>query len=251
LVQRDFRMPNIPLSQLLRQLPAGVATLEGPELRYGFVNEAMRVIVGEGADGQPIAEHPGHLPTALLDVLPQVFATGEPYVAKACLCTPQPAEKEDCRYFDLALEPYRDEHGQLAGLLLLAIDVSEQEATRQQAHDLSLVTRHLDARLRVLTETAPLITYTLDAQGRYTYASPQWYRFTGQPPTADLTAIWPLLIHPDDRLRVLYEAETARRTGTGWNYEYRLRRFDGQYRWVLSRALPEVHLPDPPVYWHG
>jgi PAS domain S-box-containing protein len=251
LVQRDFRMPNIPFSQLLRQLPAGVATLEGPELRYGFVNEAMRVIVGESADGQPIAEHPGHLPTALLDVLPQVFATGEPYVAKACLCTPQPAEKADCRYFDLALEPYHDEQGTLAGLLLLAIDVSEQEATRQQAHDLSLVTRHLDARLRVLTETAPLITYTLDAQGRYTYASPQWYRFTGQPPTADLTAIWPLLIHPDDRLRVLYEAETARRTGTGWNYEYRLRRFDGQYRWVLSRALPEVHLPDPPVYWHG
>jgi len=244
-------MPNIPFSQLLRQLPAGVATLEGPELRYGFVNEAMRALVGEDTEGQPIIEHPGNLPAALLEVLPRVYATGEPYVAKACLCTPQPAAKADCRYFDLALEPYRDEQGTLAGLLLLAIDVSEQEATRQQAHELSLVTRHLDARLRVLTETAPLITYTLDAQGRYTYASPQWYRFTGQPPTADLTAIWPLLIHPDDRLRVLYEAETARRAGTGWNYEYRLRRFDGQYRWVLSRALPEVHPPDPPVHWHG
>ncbi|RYE90791.1 MAG: hypothetical protein EOO37_02090, partial [Cytophagaceae bacterium] len=65
---------------------------------------------------------------------------------------------------DLALEPYRDEQDQVAGLLLLAIDVSAQEAAR-----------HLDARLRVLTETAPLISFTLDAQ-RYTYASPQWYR---------------------------------------------------------------------------
>ena len=60
-------MPNIPFSQLLRQLPAGVATLEGPELRYGFVNEAMRALVGEDVDGQPIAERPGNLPTALLD----------------------------------------------------------------------------------------------------------------------------------------------------------------------------------------
>ncbi|AHJ97505.1 histidine kinase [Hymenobacter swuensis DY53] len=131
------------------------------------------------------------------------------------------------------------------------MDVSEQEVARQRAHELALTTRHLDARLRVLTETAPLITYTVDANGKTTYASPQWYRFTGQPPTADLTAIWPLLIHPDDRLRVLYEAEFARRAGAGWNFEYRLRRYDGAYRWLLSRALPEMHPPDAPVYWHG
>jgi PAS domain S-box-containing protein len=243
-------MPTIPFPQLLRQLPAGVATLEGPELRFGFVNEAMHSLVGTEAAGQRIADHPGNLPAALLEVLPQVYTSGEPYVAKACLCTPHATTGPDCRYYDLALEPYRDDE-QVAGLLLLAIDVSEQEATRQQAHELSLVTRRLDARLRVLTETAPLITYTTDAQGRCRYASPQWYRFTGQPPTADLTAIWPLLIHPDDRLRVLYESEAARRAGAGWNYEYRLRRYDGHYRWVLSRALPEVHPPDPPVYWHG
>jgi PAS domain S-box-containing protein len=235
----------------LRQLPAGVATLEGPDLRFGFVNEAMHSLVGAEAAGQRVADHSGQLPAALLEVLAQVYATGEPYVAKACLCTPAATPGPDCRYYDLALEPYRDDDGQVAGLLLLAIDVSEQEATRQQAHELSLVTRRLDARLRVLTETAPLVTYTIDAQGRCRYASPQWYRFTGQPPTADLTAIWPLLIHPDDRLRVLYESEAARRAGAGWNYEYRLRRYDGQYRWVLSRALPEVHPPDPPVYWHG
>jgi PAS domain-containing protein len=60
-----------------------------------------------------------------------------------------------------------------------------------------------------------------------------------------------LLVHPDDRLRVLFEAEAARRTGTGWSFEYRLRRYDGVYRWLLSRALPEVHPPDAPVFWHG
>ncbi|MGI4740121.1 MAG: sensor histidine kinase [Janthinobacterium lividum] len=245
-------MPNIPFSQLLRQLPAGVATLEGPDLRYGFVNEAMQALVGEGVEGQRVVEHPGSLPPALLEVLARVYATGEPYVAKACICAPAPgaAANQGC-YFDLALEPYRGDDHAIAGLLLLALDVSEQEANRQQAHELALVTRRLDTRLRVLTETAPLITFTYDAQGRCTYASPQWYRFTGQPPTADLTAIWPLLIHPGDRLRVLYEADAARRTGIGWNYEYRLRRFDGQYRWMLSRSLPEVHPPDAPVYWHG
>ena len=243
-------MPTPPFDQLLRQLPAGVATLEGPELRYGYVNELMRKLVGEEVEGQRVVEQPGHLPASLLEVLPQVYAAGRPYLAKACACAPLPGSATS-RCFDLSLEPYQDEDGQPAGLLLLAVDVSEQEAARQQAHNLAIKTRQLDARLRVLTDTAPLITYTLDEQGRCVYASPQWYRFTGQPLAADLTAIWPLLIHPDDRLRVLYASEEARRTGTGWSYEYRLRRYDGQFRWMLSRALPEVHAPDPPLFWHG
>jgi PAS domain S-box-containing protein len=66
-----------------------------------------------------------------------------------------------------------------------------------------------------------------------------------------LNAIWPLLIHPDDRVRVLYQSVSARAGGIGWNYEYRLRRHDGQYRWMLSRALPELHAPDQAVFWHG
>lgn len=243
-------MPAPQFEQLLRRLQAGVATLEGPELRYGFVNEQMEALVGTNAEGRTLAAQPGLLPPALLEVLPKVYEAGIPYTARACACG-SAADSPDMRYFDLMVDPYADEAGDPAGLLLLAVDVSEQEATRQRAHELALTTRQLDARLRVLTETAPLFTYTMSPQGEVTYVSPQWYRFTGQPDTADLKAIWPLLVHPDDRLRVLFESETARRTGTGWNYEYRLRRYDGQYRWMLSRALPEVHPPEQPMAWHG
>ncbi|UOQ53548.1 hypothetical protein [Hymenobacter cellulosivorans] len=34
------------LQSILRHMPAGIATLLGPELRYGFVNEAMRALLG-------------------------------------------------------------------------------------------------------------------------------------------------------------------------------------------------------------
>ncbi|RZK45663.1 MAG: PAS domain-containing protein, partial [Hymenobacter sp.] len=244
-------MPRPPFEHLLRHLSAGIATLEGPELRYGFVNERMRSLVGAAVEGQRLADQPGNLPDSLVAVAQQVFAAGEPYVAKACVFEAAVGTERVTHCFDFSLDLYHDDQGQVSGLLLLAVDVSAQEAARQQAHELTLTTRHLDARLRVLTDTAPLITFTLDVDGRCTYASPQWFRFTGQPATADVTAIWPLLVHPDDRLRVLYEAEAARRAGTGWNFEYRLRRYDGQYRWMLSRTLPEVHPPEPPAYWHG
>ncbi|UOQ53549.1 sensor histidine kinase [Hymenobacter cellulosivorans] len=189
----------------------------------------------------------------LLEVMQQVYQSGRPYVAKAyALPLPNPVGGPATpRYFDLAMEPLQDEDERPQGLLLFAVDVTGQEEARQRAHELALETRRLDARLRVLTETAPQITFSVAANGEYEYVSPQWYYFTGQPPTADLNAIWPLLIHPDDRLRVLYQTDAARAGGVGWSHEYRLRRHDGQYRWVLSRALPELHAPDKAVFWHG
>ncbi|MBF9219684.1 PAS domain-containing sensor histidine kinase [Hymenobacter ruricola] len=242
------------LQDILQHMPAGVATLQGPELCYGFVNEAMHTVLGAPVrEGQPVAEHPGTIPADLLEVMQQVFQSGRPYVAKA-YCIPLPAaegKKPTPRYFDVALEPVREGDGPVSGLLLFAVDVTAQEEARQKAHHLSIETRRLDTRLRVLTETVPQITFTVDAAGKYEYVSPQWYYFTGQPPTADLNAIWPLLIHPDDRLRVLYQSDSARAAGIGWSYEYRLRRHDGQYRWLLSRALPELHAPDQAVFWHG
>jgi len=236
-------------------MPAGIATLRGPELRYGFVNEAMQALLGiETPEGQPLAEHAKMVPPDLLNVMQEVYRTGKPYVVKAYgLLHASPDEQEPSkRYYDLALEPIQHDNETEQGLLLFAVDVTAQEEARQRAHHLALETRRLDARLRVLTETAPLITFTLDAAGQYEYVSPQWYYYTGQPPTADLNAIWPLLIHPDDRLRVLYQSDAARVAGTGWSYEYRMRRHDGTYRWFLSRALPELHAaPDKPMHWHG
>ncbi|GGF15154.1 PAS domain-containing sensor histidine kinase [Hymenobacter cavernae] len=258
LFSRPFAMRDQQLQDILRHMPAGIATLLGPELRYGFVNAPMQALLGgETPEGQPFAEHAKVIPHDLLEVMRQVRQSGRPYVAKGyCLPLAGPAgDAPTPRYYDLALEPIQSENEEERGLLLFAVDVTAQEEARQRAHELALETRRLDARLRVLTETAPQITFTVDADGRCEYVSPQWYYFTGQPPTADLNAIWPLLIHPDDRLRVLYQSEAARAAGTGWSYEYRLRRHDGQYRWLLSRALPELHgthdKPDKPAYWHG
>lgn len=243
------------LQDILRHMPAGVATLQGPELRYGFVNEAMQTVLGSPiTEGQSVMEQPGIIPADLLDVMQQVYQRGQPYIAKA-YCLPLAADDNGTpapqRYYDVALEPVREGGGPVTGLLLFAMDVTGQEEARQRTHELAIETRRLDTRLRVLTETVPQITFTVDAAGTYEYVSPQWYYFTGQPTTADLNIIWPLLIHPDDRLRVLYQTEAARSAGVGWNYEYRLRRHDGQYRWMLSRALPELHAPDKAVFWHG
>ncbi|RYY14695.1 MAG: PAS domain-containing protein, partial [Cytophagaceae bacterium] len=196
------------LQDIFRHIPAGVATLQGAELCFSFVNEAMRAILGpEAQEGRRLADCANQLPADLREVIQQVHQSGQPFVAKAYgLPGPLPkgATAPVLRYFDLALEPVQAAEGSSSGLLLFAVDVTAQGDARQQDNHLALETRRLDARLRVLTETVPQITFTIDAQGHYEYVSPQWYYFTGQPPIAAVDAVWPVLIHPDDRLRVLY-----------------------------------------------
>ena len=97
-------MPRPPFEHLLRHLSAGIATLEGPELRYGFVNERMRSLVGAAAVGQRLADHPGALPASLVAVAQQVFAAGEPYVAKACVCETVAGAERVTHCFDFSLD---------------------------------------------------------------------------------------------------------------------------------------------------
>lgn len=247
-------MSDYPLHDLLQRLPAAVATLDGPDLCYSFANDALRALLGwPELDGRPVADTLHVWPAELVTIMQQVYRSGRSHVAKACPLLAGTDERGPtaAAYFDVTLEPVVADDGSVRGLLLFAVDVTAQEQARQRSHELTMETRRLDARLRVLTETAPQITFTVDPTGNYEYVSPQWYAFTGQPATCDLHAIWPLLIHPDDRLPVLYHEEHARAAGIGWSHEYRLRRYDGVFRWVLSRAVPELHAPGQPAYWHG
>ncbi|MDU0371427.1 PAS domain-containing protein [Hymenobacter endophyticus] len=247
-------MPDPSFHNLLQRLPAAIAAFTGEELRYDFANDSMRALLGqEDLEGRLASETLQMWPADLISFMQRVYSTGKSYVVKSC---PLLAGTDDngptaAAYFDITLEPDPADDGSVQGLLLFAVDVTEQERTRQRSHELAVETRRLDARLRVLTETAPLISFTMNPEGEYEYVSPQWHTFTGQPTTCDITAVWPLLVHPDDRLRVLHQMDVARATGAAWSYECRLRRYDGQYRWMLSRAVPENHAFGKPAYWHG
>ncbi|WP_400193252.1 PAS domain-containing protein [Hymenobacter sp. B81] len=254
LVDEQLRATDRELQEILKEVPAGIATLLGPELRYGFVNEPMRALLGGRVrEGESVADDLSAFAGDLLGVMRQVYHSGQPFVAKAYhLLVPNPTAQEvSRRYFDCTLQPLRDADDRVRGLLVFAVDVTLQEEARQRADRLAVDARRQDARLRVLTETAPQITYTTDAAGVVEYVSPQWYHFTGQPPTADVGLMWPRLIHPDDRLRIQAQSAAARASGVSWSYEYRLRRYDGQYRWLLSRGVPEFDVAGQPLHWHG
>lgn len=95
-----------------------------------------------------------------------------------------------------------------------------------------------DARFRALADSAAVLIWMADASQARTYCNRPWLEFTGQSLSHELGTGWMISVHPEDRTRcqeVYRDSFGARRP---FRLEYRLRRFDGQYRWVLDSGTP-------------
>ena len=93
-----------------------------------------------------------------------------------------------------------------------------------------------DQLFRIITENAEDMIALVDLKGRRQYNSPSYKRTLGYSP-AELSATSAFeQIHPDDRMKVLEAARSARETGVGKRLEYRLRHKNGTWRILESTA---------------
>ncbi len=108
-----------------------------------------------------------------------------------------------------------------------------------------------DADLRLIAESIPHIVWMTTADGSSTYLNRQGRTYTGRPLGADHNPDWVALLHPDDAERAQRAWEHASRTQTPYHLDYRIRRFDGEYRWHAFRGLPIHDDHGAVVKWIG
>ena len=98
--------------------------------------------------------------------------------------------------------------------------------------------RESERRFRLVVNTIPVMLWTSDADGRWTYINPAWTDFCGRAGEGATLSAWADAIHPEDAGRSieLYSAAFDRRAP--FELEYRLRRRDGEYRWIFDQGLP-------------
>ena len=107
-----------------------------------------------------------------------------------------------------------------------------------------------EARFRSLAEAIPQIVWAIRADGAHEYLSPKWNEYTGQPIGAPLHDHWRLALHPDDYDEYFRTWAVAAESSSPWQIEYRIRRFDGVYRWHLGRSVP-VFEDGRLLKWYG
>ena len=116
---------------------------------------------------------------------------------------------------------------------LLFKDISQQRRVEEAL-------RESEQRFRHLADHAPVVVWVTEADGRCSYLNRRWYELTGQTPEVALGFGWTEAVHPEDRAATHRAFVDANRRRQSFSMEYRLRRSDGSYAWMLDSAAPRL-----------
>jgi hypothetical protein len=160
--------------------------------------------------------------------------------------------KDGSRFWaNVVLTALRAPDGTLIGFAKVTRDLTErrrseaaqrelirEQVARAEAEAAAGRLRESEARFRALADTAPVMIWMAGIDGRCDWFNRPWLEFTGRAIDDELGNGWVEGAHPDDRDRRLQTSRSALVRRTGFTLEYRLRRHDGEYRWILDHGVP-------------
>jgi len=106
---------------------------------------------------------------------------------------------------------------------------------------------------RIVVDTIPAQVWIASPDGGLEFVNQQWIDYTGLSPAQSLGWAWSDtgLIHADDRSELIATWRRMLDAGQPAQAEVRVRRFDGEYRWFLARAVPLRDCEGTITRWYG
>ncbi|MBI4666449.1 MAG: PAS domain-containing protein [Nitrospinae bacterium] len=98
-----------------------------------------------------------------------------------------------------------------------------------------------ESRFRAMADSAPMLVWTAPQEpSQRDYFNKTWYIFTGLSPQNSHGGRWLMAVHPEDAPKLQKIFENAAMTLKPWQAEFRIKRKDGKYRWILERGVPRL-----------
>ena len=119
----------------------------------------------------------------------------------------------------------------VAPLYLVAVLLEQARRIQQSLSD-------SERRFRDMADNAPVMIGISGTDGGCEFMNKGWLDFTGRALSQERGDGWAQSVHPDDRQRCMAIYQSSLSARCEFEMDYRLRRHDGVYRWVLARCVP-------------
>jgi PAS domain S-box-containing protein len=124
------------------------------------------------------------------------------------------------------------------------VDVTPQKIALEEI-------KESEAKFRLLANAMPQQIWTADKNGNLNYFNQAVYDYSGLNSGDIENKGWLSFVHPDDLKVNIKKWTESVNTGIEFNMEHRFRNFNGEYRWQLSRAIPQMDDQDNIQMWIG
>jgi PAS domain S-box-containing protein len=131
----------------------------------------------------------------------------------------------------LSVSPIRDVNGTIVGASKIARDVTRQKRAEEAI-------RASEMRFRLMADSAPVLIWMADTTKAFTWFNKAWLEFSNRTLEQEIGFGWVQNIHPDDLDRFLGVYSEHFQARTAFKAEYRFRRYDGEWRWLIDNAVP-------------
>jgi PAS domain S-box-containing protein len=148
------------------------------------------------------------------------------------------------RWFHTRGLPMRDADGRIVRWCLLLTDVEDRKRAEESLRD-----RERD--LSMIVETMPGLVWCAAPNGELDYVNRRILDYIGTNLQALAQAGWLNFLHPDDVQPTIRAWSHAVETGEPHDVQYRLRRFDGKYRWFHVLGQPACDADGNTTRWYG
>ena len=231
---------------IIHSASVAIAVIQGKNMVITVANKACLELWGadESIIGKSLYDTLPNLMAQAGHILQNILDTGAPFYGNETPYVVNRSGQQQLCYFDFVWQPKLNEAGKVEGITAIASEVTQRALSSKKI-------KESRQQLHILANTMPQVVWMAEGSGRVFYYNDRIALYSGAQKMPDGSWQWQGIVHPDETAATISTWNKAVENSVVYEMEHRLMMKDGQYRWHLSRAIPQKDEEGITVAWFG